>query len=326
MALGFMDSQVLLTSAELGIFERLESPLAAEELAPVLGLPTESTRRLLSCLCALGLVRRDERGRYLNSATASEQLIPGRPGYIGGMFRYVREKLYPLWNHLPEGLREEASQWKRAFPAAAPTEEMYEDPAQLRSFMAGMYEISYGPSLEFASQCRELQGVSTIVDVGGGSGAFAIAIARHLPDACVMVLDLSAVQPLAEENFRRSGFGNLRFIPGDFWIDPLPAGADAYVFGFILHDWDDEGGGILLGKAAEASHPGTRLVIGEFLLNDDLTGPLFVARQSLNMLMSARGRERSSREYAEWMQSFGFRLESIYPTRGGKHYMVGVKM
>lgn len=82
------------------------------------------------------------------------------------------------------------------------------------------------------------------------------------------------------------------------------------------------GGSILLDKIAKVSRPGGLLLVGEFLLNDDRTGPLFVARQDLNMLVAARGRERSAPEYRDWLARHGFALERIYPVSSGKNYLV----
>jgi hypothetical protein len=104
--------------------------------------------------------------------------------------------------------------------------------------------------------------------------------------------------------------------------DPLPPRADAYSLGFVLHDWDELGGSIVLEKIAQASRPGGLLLVGEFLLNEDRTGPLFVARQDLNMLVAARGRERSAPEYRQWLAKHGFSLEKIYPVSNGKNYLV----
>jgi len=137
------------------------------------------------------------------------------------------------------------------------------------------------------------------------------------------VLDLPPVWPIAEDFFQEYRLTNrLSFQSCDFWEEPIPHGADAYGLGFILHDWDDLGGSILLSKLAEAARSGALLIVGEYLLNDDKTGPLFVARQNLNMMVAARGRERTAREYGDWIAEFGFELERIQPTSKGKHFLI----
>lgn len=104
--------------------------------------------------------------------------------------------------------------------------------------------------------------------------------------------------------------------------DPVPEEADAYVLGFILHDWSKEDGSVLLQKIAEASAPGDLLIIGESLLNENKTGPLHVARSDLNMMVAARGRERTAREDFDWIAPFGFVPERVHLTTHGKHYLI----
>jgi acetylserotonin N-methyltransferase len=326
IALGFMDAQAVLTAEELGLFNHIDGqPRTAEEVAQAIGLAVDPAERLLVLLCARGVVHRLPEGRYVNGEEASRQLVRGKPEYIGAMFHHVREDLYPLWQHLKETLVEQKSQWHRvshdkSAPAAAT------DPRALRSFMDGMHAITYEVSAEFAAHAPEMNEVHSIVDIGGASGAFLIALAEKFPHLHGTVVDLPNVRPITEEYFRQHALeGRLRFHGADFFEDPLPAGADAYSLGFILHDWDTEQGSLLLQRIAEAVRPGGLLIIAEYLLNDDKTGPLYVARANLNMMVAARGRERTAREYAEWIGRFGFELHRIQPTVKGKNFLLARK-
>ncbi len=65
----------------------------------------------------------------------------------------------------------------------------------------------------------------TILDLGTGSGAIALAIAHERPWWQVTATDLSAeALAVAKENARKLGLKNLRFLQGR-WYDPLPANA-----------------------------------------------------------------------------------------------------
>lgn len=324
-ALGFMDAQILLAAEELGVFAALaDGPLTMPDIARRTGLERDPTMRLLTALCALELLRRLPDGSYANGPEAQGQLVPGKPGYIGTMFHHLREDLYPLWHYFKETLQERRPQWERAFPDRdAPTVEMYSDPQALRAFMDGMHAITARAGREFAAAAPELRGVRRLVDVGGASGAFAIALAGAFPGMEAVIVDLPQVRPIAADHVRRSGLdGRITFHAADFFHEPLPRGADAYSLGFILHDWTTRQGSYLLGQIAEAIAPGGLLIVGEYLLNEDRTGPLFVARSDLNMLVAARGRERTAREYADWLAGHGFVVERIRPTSWGKHFIV----
>lgn len=77
---------------------------------------------------------------------------------------------------------------------------------------------------------QRLCNAGQIVDLGTGSGAIAIALARELPQSEVLAVDRSAVAlQLARSNAARLGAGNLRFREGS-WCEGLsPASADLIV-------------------------------------------------------------------------------------------------
>lgn len=65
----------------------------------------------------------------------------------------------------------------------------------------------------------------TVADLGTGSGAIALAIARHRPLARVLAVDKSrAALDVARENARRHGIDNCSFVQGS-WLDALADGA-----------------------------------------------------------------------------------------------------
>lgn len=323
--MGFMDAQIVMTAEELGVFNCLENGCnQVSSIATATGLPEDSAERMLIMLSAMEIVKKQPDESFANGPEASEQLVQGKPGYIGGIFHHLKHEVYPLWQYSKEALLEGTFQWRRAFPSMQEANtKMFNDPKALRKFMQGMHTITFEATSEFAGYAPELNEIEHLTDVGGASGAFLIALAKQFPNLQGSIFDLSPVHPIAEEYICKNGLENrLHFRAGNFWRDPIPAGADAYALGFILHDWSTEQGSMLLQKIANVSPPNGWLIIGEYLLNDEKTGPLWVARSHLNMLVTAKGRERNAAEYIHWVETFGFKWQKIYLTSKGKNFLI----
>lgn len=85
-------------------------------------------------------------------------------------------------------------------------------------------------ALALGREMLTARGRATLVDVGTGSGAIALAVAKHLPALRVLATDSSsAALTVAELNARRLRLaGRVTFLPGDL-LDPLPEPVDLVV-------------------------------------------------------------------------------------------------
>ncbi|KAL0456493.1 UNVERIFIED_CONTAM: Trans-resveratrol di-O-methyltransferase [Sesamum latifolium] len=93
--------------------------------------------------------------------------------------------------------------------------------------------------------CRQVfEGLDSVVDVGGGTGTLAKAIAEAFPQIHCTVLDLASVVAGLE------GTRNLKYMEGDMF-NYIPS-SDAVLLKWILHDWSDEECVQILKKCKEA--------------------------------------------------------------------------
>lgn len=146
-----------------------------------------------------------------------------------------------------------------------------------------------------------------VMDVGGGSGAYCIEAVRHFPHLRAAVFDLPIALEVASRNIAEAGFSDrIETLPGDFFQDELPKGADLILLSMILHDWPQEKNIPVLRKCFDALEPGGSIIVSELMMDDDKTGPLSAAMMSLTMMIDTEGRNYTWSEYTEWLKEVGF--------------------
>lgn len=103
----------------------------------------------------------------------------------------------------------------------------------------------------------------SIVDVGGGNGAFLGGILARNASARGTLFDLPQVVAHAVDVLESLGVAQrCEAVGGDFF-DAVPDGADAYVLKRILYGWEDAEALLLLRGIAAAMRPDSRLLIIE---------------------------------------------------------------
>jgi hypothetical protein len=321
MATGFWASKALFTATELGVFDALaDGPARCSELAARLGLPERSLQRLLTAAAALGLLKRVG-AAWANTEATGTLLVASSPEFVGGLFGHLDHDLYPLWAYLADAVRQDGPRWKQAFGPDAPDnpfEAMYQDPARLRQFLHCMEALSRDADAELAERW-DFSGASHLLDVGGALGAVPLAVLSRHPHMTATVVDLPPVAPLAEQHIAEHGMaGKVHVVPGDFFAEPLPAGADVITLGYVLDDWADERCEVILRRCFDALAPGGTVLVLEKVLHDDRTGPVSAALMNLNMLVATEGQERTLAEYAALLAAAGFANPQLIVLEGSR--------
>ena len=150
-------------------------------------------------------------------------------------------------------------------------------------------------------------GVRRLLDVGGGSGCFSIALAQQRPRLRATVMDLPAMTRLADRYIEDAGVRaqvDTRVV--DMFREAWPEGYDAIFMSNIFHDWNQDTCAVLAARSLEALPPGGRILLHEMLLADDGSGPLAAAGFSMMMLAGTQGRQYSFSELARILTDAGF--------------------
>ena len=172
-----------------------------------------------------------------------------------------------------------------------------------------------------------LSGSKRFLDVGGGTGIYAITVLKANPALRAVVWDRPEVLKVAREMAEEHAVQDrIELSPGDMFTDPVPEGVDTILLSNILHDWDAPECRALIARLADALPSGGRLLIHDVFLNDALDGPLPVALYSAALFVMTEGRAYSAGEYRGWLESAGLTASAtITPTLIHCGVLEGVK-
>ncbi len=314
LATAFQRSRPLLTAFELGLFTALASEArTSDEVAAAIGAEPRATDRLMNALVALELLEKVD-GRFGNSPLAGKYLVKGRPDYLGGLGH--TNHLWDTWSRLtavvragrPEGLGD--------------TDERDDD--WLRPFIAAMHTRARQSAGQVVAML-DLDGVSRVLDVGGGSGAYAMAFVRARRGISAVVFDLPKVVPLTRMYTQQEGLAaEVVTVAGNYLHDPLGEGYDLVFMSAVIHSNAVKDNRLLFEKAARALRPGGQLVVQDFLINEERSGPLQPALFALNMLVGTpAGDTYTESEVRQWMAEAGFGGIRRLDTPVGTNLMIG---
>lgn len=296
IAYAFQESRILLTAHELGLFTALGNGRhTSAGIASLIGTDPRATDRLMNALCAMGLLTK-ENGRFSNSPAARDCLVSDSPGYLGGLMHTVH--LWDTWTTLTEAVRRGTSVPLRGAGGRGE--------GWLQAFIAAMHDRAVRQAPAVVGQI-DLSGVSRILDVGGGSGAYAMAFVRANAGISATVFDLPDVLPLTRTYIEREGLSQrVTTAPGDYLKDTLGKDFDLVFLSAIIHSNSPQENAELILKCARALRPGGRVVVQDFIMDEERLTPSHGAIFALNMLVGTEsGDTYTEAEVSGWMTAAG---------------------
>lgn len=294
LANGYAESKVLLTASELDVFSAIGRKWRkAEELARLCRSDREGMQLLLNALAALGLVQL-RAGRYGNSAIARKYLDAGSPTALTNLLWLLRHH-WSDWTGMATAIRKGRPGWSPVTGTAA----------FRRRFAWAMHERSHVLAPLTVSTFWVPSGATRLLDVGGGAGSYAVALAQRRPRLTGLIVDQSV--SVAGSLIRQHRLEHrLRVRQGDVFKAPLGR-ADAAIVANVLHDFGEQENLALLSRVREALRPGGKIFVVEFFLDGTRTAPAEAAVFSLLMYaFTATGRSYAWQEVEGWLASLGF--------------------
>ena len=300
---------------DAGIFAALDKePATSAMLAQRLEFDQRATRVLLRLLASLGLLRLHEE-RFHLTPDAELYMLKSSPFYWGKMM----DVGVSAWHRdtLMAKLRQKDSD-NAAGPLGAP--KVSGEGRAVEGWAAGQISMEQAreiagrmhshsvPAAVAAARKYDLTGVQRILDVGGGSGCFMIAMAQTHPHLRCTIMELPTMCEVAQRYIQDGEVtGRVDTTAVDMFRQAWPQGYDAVFFSNIWHDWNIRTCKWLAERTFEILPAGGRIMLHEMLLDDDGAGPTTAAAFSMLMLLATQGQQFTFGELKGILEGAGFR-------------------
>ena len=272
----------------------------------------------------------DSERLFANSPISEIFLDKSKDSYMGDIITMFDKRLYKAWDKLVESLKSN----KPVNAADGGGAETIFDQAkskraieEIQKFTHAMHGVSIGPAMQLP-KAYDFSKHRRMMDIGGGSGVYAIQVVKANPHMIATVLDLEPVCQVAEQYIKIHNLQEkVKTKPLDFFKEDIPIGYDVAFPSHILHDYNEEKGTALLKKIYNSLANEGVVLISEWLLNDDKTGPAASALTGLNMVVeSYGGKNYSYAEIADMLNQAGFKRAERRSLAGPAEIVIGYKV
>jgi L-tyrosine C(3)-methyltransferase len=303
--------QMLNAGVDLGLFVLLhEQPeLTAPEIGVRLRLAARPTQMLLLGATALGLAVRTD-GRYRNGPVIEEAFADGFWEILVDLVAFQAQVVYAPAADFTASLREDTNAGLTRFPGEGADlyHRLAADPSMEQLFYRCMRSWSRLSNPVLLANA-DLTGVRRVLDVGGGDGVNAIALAAAHPDVRFTVLDLPGATAIARKKIADQGLTDrIAVREGDIFAEPYPDGHDCVLFANQLLIWSPEQNLALLRNAYQALPPGGRVLVFSAMSDESGDGPLYAALDNVYFATLPAGASTIYHwgQYEDWLTAVGF--------------------
>jgi SAM-dependent methyltransferase len=306
LASGFMAAKHLFIANEIGLFATLaEGPATLDRLAERSGITRPRVRILADALVALGLIECHS-GQYQNGPVAAAFLSGKGSVDLRPFLRFWNHLSYPMWTRLEEAVR--TGQGQGTMSMSGEQQRIFSEGVEaIQAVPAGALPTAY----DFSRHRR-------VLDLGGGTGSWLIALLRHYPTLTGTLFDLPNAAAIAGQHLAGAlGAQRAQAVAGDFFKDPIPGGHDAVLIANVIHLFSPAHNLELLRRTRAHVPDGARLLLADFWTDASHTQPPFAALMAGEFLViTGEGDVYSEEEARGWLQASGWRAVERKPLAG----------
>lgn len=310
VAFGFMASKALFTAIHFNLFSHLDkSRMTAQQAAAKMGIHEDRATTLMTALTTVGLLGRDG-DTYFNAPAAEAFLVSGaKYDFSDYLSQQVDRQMYGLLDQVEDAMAD-----KLPDDAIGSYAQWMSDPEQARIYSESQHAGSLGPARTLA-RSLDLAEADQMLDVGGGTGAYAITLCKENPNLNATVIDFPNVADLGRQYVAEAGLDDrVNYVAGDLLDTEWPDGQDIVLMSYIFSSVPGERIAGLVDHAASVLKPGGRLIVHDFMVEPDRSGPKLAALwQFQHTAFNPHARSVSTDWAAETISEAGFSKTEVKP-------------
>ncbi|MEQ1852919.1 MAG: methyltransferase [Chthoniobacteraceae bacterium] len=298
-----------------------DNPSTFAAITAHFGIHSRPADVMLTLFTAQGLVQQNG-GCFHVTLRAREHLTAGSRWNLAPYYSSMKDR-QPTLDMLKVLKTGKPANWGSYDPQA--WAEAMKRPDFAAHFTAAMdcRGILLGPAL---AKKLDLTNHKALLDLAGGSGIYACALAAKNPHLRATVLERSPVDGIATACIAKQGCTErVNVHTADIFDGPLPTGFDVHLWSNVLHDWDVPEVRTLLAKSRDALPSGGLVVIHDAFINAEKTGPLHIAEYSALLMNITEGKCYSLGEYRTYLGELDFEWIDHQPTAVGRGFIVARK-
>ncbi len=306
---GYQRTAALKAAIELNIFSHIAAGAdTVDAVAVRCQAAPRGMRALLNHLVIDGFLTRHS-DRYGLDATAAAFLDRSSPAYVGSAIGFIASPM------VLEGFTRLTAAVRTGGTAVANDGTLAPEHPVWVEFARAMAPLA-GMSAALLAHLLDIQRAPAwrVLDIAAGHGMFGITLARLNPGVRVTALDWQNVLAVADEHARAAGVADrFRTLPGSAFDVPFGVDYDLVLLPNFLHHFDPATCEQILAKARAALAPTGRVIIVEFIPDDDRSGPPDAVRFALTMLAGTpAGDAYTFSEYQTMLRHAGFGRATLH--------------
>ncbi len=305
----FWYSAILRAGIKLHVFSILdEEGLTCDELAERISASPRYVSAFLDSCVVLGLLGQSG-SKFHSSPLTSRFLVKGKQEYVGDHALH-HTNTWASWGRLDEVIKEGKT--------LLPFETGYVDTATYwNNYMMGQHNRAASGQADQLVRNVDLNGKYKMLDLGGGTGSYSIALCEANPDLDAVVADqkepLTIARQLVEEHNLQD---RITLFEGDFFDTDLGSGYDVVLISGVVLIKPEEDCRRLIKLAYELLAPEGMIIIQDYMrMADSPERKKLDTLENMYVLVvfDPGAGDREGEEVASWLGNAGFKHAKLIP-------------